>query len=425
MSTTELDVRPEEQALRGFEIAERMFTPERRASISKFLNVGEDDPVLLPYLVTCATYGLSPIMGEIWLIPQKVTVRDGDSEKKEDRYRPAVGRDGFLSIARRDKRYRGIMGAVICEHDTFEVEYSGNLESDPKVLHRFASKPTVFEPGASPDRYRGRIIGAWAKALIDGQPPQFYVASIREHGKMEQAFRWGQAKGERVWIWLDEDGKRTEEDTGVPAMVPAGAWDYASAMILKAAQSYVLRIGFGITGLAPADEIVLDADEQRKTERGEGPSSFAVADYDWSDFPAPEELRERLIAAVDAVNELAPMSWSPAKIDMVLRGRSETELAERIVEIEAEAEVYRVNAATRAQAAEEEIADAEVVEDKPLTDEERVELEQKRHHAADLEASLDELEAGTEEHATVCEQLNAVESQIRPLAARESIESAE
>ena len=35
------------------------------------------------------------------------------------------------------------------------------------------------------------------------------------------------------------------------------AWSYKSAMILKAAQSMALRLGYSITGLVPADELAV------------------------------------------------------------------------------------------------------------------------------------------------------------------------
>lgn len=435
MSSSDVALRPEQQAVNGFELAERVFTPERRESVAKFLNITADDPVLVPYLAVCATYGLSPIMGEIWLIPTKVTVRanNGEPEKKEDRYKPAVGRDGFLSIARRDPRFRGLKSAVVCEHDSFEVEYDGS-EDEPKVLHRFASKPTVFDEGVDPSRYRGRIIGAWAKCRVAGGDPTFYFASLREHGKLEHEFEWGQARGERRYVYLDAEGKATFENTGKPKMVWAGAWEYVSAMILKAAQSYVLRIALGITGLAPADEMVLDpAERMRLDEQPQGGRAMiGTGEFEWEKIDAPEELRERLRTAVDAANELAPLSWAPAKIEMVLVGRPVDELEARAAEIEHEVELYeqRIDPPSgEAQETPEErpegqVADAEVVEPpEPLSDEERVTLGGLRHQEADLNAQLDELEIGSETHASCLSDLETVERRRKALEEREKIEA--
>jgi hypothetical protein len=413
-------LRPEERAVHGFELAEAAFTPERRLAIAQFLNITPEDSVLVPYLAACATYGLSPIMGEIWLIPQKVTVRDGDATRKVDRYRPAVGRDGYLSIARRDQRFRGLQGAVVCEHDTFEVEYAGG-EDDPKVLHRFASKPTAFESGEQPDRYRGRIIGAWAKCLVSGQPAQFYFANMREHAKIEHEFDWGQNRGERIWHWVMPDGRvigATQRPEGArPKMSPAGAWDYASAMILKAAQSYVLRIAMGITGLAPADEIVLD---RGSLPEGGGVTDTQSVEFDWSRLEAPEELRERLQAAVDAANAVAPLSWSPAKIEMVLLGRPVEELEERAQAIEREVELHssRIDPppSAQAEAPEEEPVGQEEADVEPQEAVVTItagEAERLRHELADIEAAMEELEPGTEEYAERASEAGQLEHRLQ------------
>lgn len=413
----ELELRPEDQAVHGFELVERVFTEERRKQVALFLNVKDTDPVLIPYLVTCVTYGLSPIMGEIWLIPQRMKVKDGDAESWQDRYRPAVGRDGFLSIARRDRRYRGVKGAVVCERDTFEVEYDGS-PNEPRVVHRFASKPTAFEGDESPDKYRGRIIGAWAKCIVDGQDPQFYFASLREHGRLEQEWEWGSNSGEKRLVWLDAEGRATFDRnvTGKPKMVWAGAWDYVSAMILKAAQSYVLRIGFGITGLAPADEMVVQRDALPDGGGVALVGSAAAAAFDWGRLEAPEELRERLSAAVGAANEVAPLSWTPAKIEMVLLGRPVAELEERAVAIEREVELHsaRIDPPPSLSPVQHDegadvpigqVEDAEVV----LDPEKRTALE---NQEADLIAALEGEEHGSETHASFLSELQDVERQL-------------
>jgi hypothetical protein len=113
------------------------------------------------------------------------------------------GRDGLLHRARRDAGHLRAVGAfkwaassnVVCEHDTFEVEDDGSLDV-PQVLHRFASKPTEFAPnGESPDRYRGRVIGAWAKAFEarPSLPSTFYFANLREHGRLRHVWEYNES----------------------------------------------------------------------------------------------------------------------------------------------------------------------------------------------------------------------------------------
>lgn len=427
MSSTDVALRPEEQAVHGLELAERVFTPERRTAIAQFLNVAPEDPVLVPYLAVCASYGLDPIMGHVWLIPQRVKVRDGEAESWQDRYRPAVGRDGYLAVAHRDSRFAGLQSGVVCEHDTFEVAYEGDPLTDPTVLHRYASKPTISEDGEDMGRYRGRVLGAWAKCYIKDGMPTFYFASLREHGRREQAWEWGTQRGEKTLIWLRDDGTRTTENTGRPAMQWSGAWDYVSPMILKSAQSYVLRIALGITGLVPADEL---GDRQQLTANSVVAPAMESAEFDWQKLDVSEELRARLRSAVEQANELAPMSWSPAKLQMVLLNRPAEELEARADEIEREVALYeqRIDPADGEPVAVAEpepepqahVQEAVVVD--ALSEQEQRELEDLRHQEADLEAAREEHEDGSEAWARVSADLDAVRERIRPLAERAGAE---
>jgi hypothetical protein len=262
------------------------FTPEQRTQIAQFLNIQGDDPAFLPYLATCATYGLDPIMGQIWLIPQRVKVKDGaGKENWEDRYRPSVGRDGLLAIARRTPEYEGIQGDVVCERDSFEVEYTG-AQDDPQVLHRFRSKPTEGEE--NPDRWRGKILGAWAKVYVRGKRPVFYYAPLREHGKFDA--------DKNKWM---------------------GSWGYTSAMIQKAAQSYVLRIALGVTGIVPADELASATSEFAGKAKVD-PEEDAVEALREVLRTEDAEVRGALEDAIRKANALEPYSWSAAKVRMRL-----------------------------------------------------------------------------------------------------------
>jgi hypothetical protein len=106
-------------------------------------------------------------------------------------------------------------------------------------------------------------------------------------------------------------------------------------MILKSAMSYVLRIKFGITGIVPVDEL--------KNDPSVAHTALAVAPEQLQDVgdAIPEELREtdagkRLLAAVHAINDVAPTSWPAAKCEMAFPGRSEAELGALATQIEAE-----------------------------------------------------------------------------------------
>lgn len=415
----------EERELRGLELAEKHFPMERRAQVAQFLDVPADSPALLPYLAWCASLNLSPIAGHVWLIPKKVKGRDGESDRMT--YRPAIGRDGLLHKARETKGqpggYRGLRANVVCEHDTFEVEDDG---FDVKVLHRFAHKPTEFDEGVSPDRYRGRVIGAWAKCFIDGEPPTFFFANLREHGRLRQVWDWNPSARKRAPIYLDAAGKRTWDEfdaTGMrhrPLQEWEGAWDYVSTMILKAAQSYVLRIGLGVTGVIPIDEMraPVGADTGEAASGGGFVAGGDLAGEPDLSFIAQDDLRERFERAIETANEQEPFSWGPAKCEMVLKGRSDSELYAILEAIEQE------NDLREQRLAGESVVDAEVVEEKAdaapeLTDEQREQADALRHREADLIAAQDEAEAGSEEMAQITAELDRVQAELKSLGAGE------
>lgn len=420
MSSTDLALRHEERATHGLQLAEEIFTPERRVAIAQFLNVQADDPAMLPYLATCAAYQLDPVMGQIWLIPQKVRVQDGDATVNVTRYRPAVGRDGYLAIARREPRYMGLKGQVVCEHDTFEVEYDGS-EHEPKVLHKFASKPVAFAADEPPHRWRGKILGAWARAIVAGQPDTFFYAPIHEFMRMRE--KWEGPRGNR---------RKVVDANGRPIMEAEGAWGYVSTMILKAAQSYVLRIGLGITGLVPADEVAgLQGHELTGQPDTEGTVADASIEFDFSTVTADPGLASALDELVTRVNELAPLSWTPAKCEMVMANADDAQLKRIVAQLEREVEALEARsqrgsapsaaeqpvpepdgqveepAAESGSEADEEVADAEVV---PEVDEEHVAALRKR--LADLEERMEGVEPETEEFAALSDEIDQVSGEL-------------
>lgn len=420
----------DERQLRGLELAERHFPMERREQIAQFLDVPANSPALLPYLAWCAGLNLSPISGHVWLIPKKIkghAAKDGEPAVP-DRviYRPAIGRDGLLHKARETKGhpggYRGMKFGVVCEHDTFEVEEDGSLDG-PKVLHRFASKPTEFPAGVAPDRYRGRIIGAWAKAFVDGEPPTFYFANLREHGRLRHVWDYNPEARQRKPLYLDEQGKPTFREFGEggvrlrPVQEWEGAWDYTSTMVLKAAQSYVLRIALGVTGVVPVDEL-RDVEAWKRGDGGDelGITQEAPPDFDFETLGVSEETTERLRLAVETANSQDPYSWGPAKCEMVLSGRTEEELLAIIEQIESE------NDLREQRLAGEVVTDAEVVEEPAEKadkspegeepDPERIEM--LRHRLADLQATMDDV-TDDDAKAQLGAEMDQVEAELKSL----------
>jgi hypothetical protein len=325
------------------EAAEAHYSKKEREAIAQFLNVSAEDTALVPFLAIAAQLDLSPIHGEIWLI--KGRRKEGD--QWVDCYRPAVGRDGLLKHARRQKdRFLGVRFGVVCANDTFEVEDDG---WEAKVLHRMASLQPGQEKGHE-SRWRGPVLGAWAKLFFrDGSPPLYYYAPAHEHVKTEDKVKDGQ-----------------------PSKQFAGAWSYISTMIVKSAVSYVLRIGFGVTGVVPFDELRVDDPQMVGGAAGEAESFMSSAEPgDLDDDPMEgiekiimglegigEKLAGELWEALRAINELSPFSWTPAKVRMRLGSDCDNEKARAVLsEIETE---YK---ALRDKQAEREAREAESVEE--------------------------------------------------------------
>lgn len=422
----------EERGLRGLELAERMFTPAQREQVAALLMVPANSPALMPYLALCIAEGFSPWANHVWLIPKKVKVpsENGEGTTEVVKHIPAVGRDGLLHKARQSKRraggYRGMSFGVVCERDTFEVEWAGDEMHDPKVLHRFASKPTIFEEGGeAPDRYRGRVIGAWAKLRIDGEPPVFYYASLREHGRLKQTWAWNDVLRKRQPLYhAPEGGVTFDEFRHVegqmiqlkPVQEWEGAWDYTSTMVLKSAQSYVCRIGLGVTGFVPVDELrdVKAWQEDTGSMAPAAHGSVAIEDFDFSTLDAPEELQVRLREAIAVANALDPWSWGPAKCEMVLTGRSELELRSIYDQIDRENDLRAQRAEKAEQPAEEEVADAEVVhEPEPAGEQATDPLLALKAREADLIARAEDVDPSSEEASVLSAELDQVQAELR------------
>lgn len=316
-------------------VAEAVYSPTERAAIAKFLNVGAEDTALVPFLAIANQLDLSPIHGEIWLIKG----RRKEGGQYVDFYRPAVGRDGLLKHARTKHKdtFGGLRFGVVCANDTFEVEDDG---WDTKVLHRMASL-SAATAGEHESRWRGKVLGAWAKLYFkDGRPPLYYFAAAHEHVKVED-----------------------KVVNGNPTKVFAGAWTYISTMIVKSAVSYVLRIGFGVTGVVPFDELRVDDPQMAGGDTGVeefgGSGGEGTADLGEDPNPknaefieflegVPEELRTELTIALEQVNELAPFSWTPAKVRMRLGSDCDEEKARQVLaEVEGEFKALRDREAER------------------------------------------------------------------------------
>jgi hypothetical protein len=227
----------------------------------------------------------------VWLIPVKNRIKDpatgrwGEGPKK---FRPAVGRDGLLKIARNSPDFLGIKHDVVHHGDTFIVEHdTSSLEAAPKVTHRYAD--TFAE--------RGPIVGAWACCYLKHRAPIFYFAPIAEHGRT------------RI------------KDTGVEW---DGAWSHTSAMAIKSAVSYVLRLGLGVTGIVPVDEV----NDRQDDERSIDGDPLAATEI----MPPVEDAHDATLRvcrhldpllAENVAARVVKLGWTAARAEMMLRDCSE------------------------------------------------------------------------------------------------------
>lgn len=255
--------------------------PEKdREALAKFVGVEPDNEAFIPFLAIAADLGLNPLTGEIWLIETHPRVKNAQGRwESTTRYQPAVGRDGLLKLARQEPTYRGFTSGVHCAGDDFAIDYT-----------RQACHHVQTWDGEN----RGKILGAWCRVALEGRAPLFYYAPLREHGQ------------------YDTDNQKWR-----------GAWDYVSAMILKAAVSYAHRLALGVSGFVPVDE--LNDKGHSLTETAGLPSDMPaldVADDLREAAPdLPDDLRQELEAALREANALSPFSWGPAKIRMRLGGK--------------------------------------------------------------------------------------------------------
>lgn len=218
-------------------------------------------------MAIAAKYDLDPLTREIWFT--KGRTRDGNP----GRVMIMVGRDGLLKIARRttkaEGRLLGLDGDVVREKDEFRVERRPDGERG--IHHSWSGGPEA----------RGKIVGAWSEVRREGVTPVFYFASIEEY--------------------RPTNPKQLEHS-------PWGSQE--SVMILKCAHSYVLRIGFGITGVVGEEEA-----SRQLSEMAAGPEMDT--EVRWH----PEvsyELRERALNVADRGNAQEPNRHTPAGLQMAL-----------------------------------------------------------------------------------------------------------
>jgi len=183
--STEKKIQPQRREFAGF-------TPEQIDVIKRTVAKGATDDELAMFLSLASRYQLDPFAKEIWFV------------KHGDRSMIMTSRDGYLSIARRNPDYMGLLSGVVREGDEFEFEPTN---TERPVRHRFGQE-------------RGKILGAWAVCYHRNRVPAIAWAEFEEYNRK------------------------------------ADSWEkYPSAMIQKVAEVMVLKRQFGISGLVTKEEM--------------------------------------------------------------------------------------------------------------------------------------------------------------------------
>ena len=272
-------------------------------------------PLLYSTLELAARYGLDPFAGEIWLA--KMGGRDGGGGSLVI----MVGRDGYMKVAKRDRAFISCAGQAVYEHDelSVEIDITGGLSA----FHFKAAHPAK----------RGGPLGAFAILARRGDyPPLYFFAPLEQ-------FKKG-----------------------------GGAWKYEDAMIVKCAQSYLLRTTYNISGATPFDEVSVGFDPNAT----DSTATEIVA-------VLPEPLEGMLARAID----VDPKSWKRNEVEarvLDVEGKAipgqvrkvQGEMAEWLEENDRDGALHDLP--PRAEPPEE-IVDAEVVEpvaERPLMSREAI-----------------------------------------------------
>jgi recombination protein RecT len=86
-----------------------------------------DQASVLGGLMTCAQLGLRPgVLGHAWLLPF------WDSHAKSHRAQLIIGYQGYRELADRTGQIQTLIGRVVHEHDTFDIDYG----TDDRLIHK-------------------------------------------------------------------------------------------------------------------------------------------------------------------------------------------------------------------------------------------------------------------------------------------------
>lgn len=246
-------------------------------------------------LVVADSLGLNPFIDEIYFLPTKSKDGSGPGIK------PYIGRNGLVKkAAERDAYYES---ETVHEHDRFRM--SRAKDGTVSVTHSYGVKD------------RGEIVGAYAWLHFrNGDKPAFAYAKLSEYLPT-----------------FDADWK-----------MGASPWgNQRSAMIEKCAMIMAGRKRLNLGGVLVDGEIARFEQQQAIT----GPPPVEAEAFEFSALDASEETIAELEAVVDRLNTVAPLSWTPAKCEMVMSGMHDVELRGLLTQLREEANELERRAESR------------------------------------------------------------------------------
>jgi RecT family protein len=231
---------------------------------------GADIALLYTLAELSARYDLDAWADEIVVV--RMRARDGGPA----RLVIMIPRDGYMKIAKRDRTFIACAGQAVYSNDELEVEINELLE-----LEKFRYR------AAHPAK-RGEPTGAFAILRREGKPSLYFFAPISQ---------------------FKRDG---------------GAWKYEDAMLIKCAQSYLLRTTYNVSGPAPIDELMVGFHE--------GGESTVVSEY--------QPLPERIAALFERASGIDPLPWRRNEVEARVFGPDGSVLMDEVRRVEAELKAW-------------------------------------------------------------------------------------
>lgn len=210
------------------------FKPEEIQIIKATVAKGATDLELGYFLNVAKSVELNPFNKEIWFY-------------KDNKFNVIVvaGRDGFLTIAQRDKRWNGMTSAVVYENDEFSTDIdTGQIKINHKI------KGFV----------RGNILGAYA--ITKPRGCEFATVEIVDFNIYKKEYY--------------KDGK----------LIKSFWQNYPEDMIKKVAETKVLKKAFGISGLQSEYEFEIK-------------NNIAIPLQEEKEKPEIDKLKEQIIEKLD------------------------------------------------------------------------------------------------------------------------------